>query len=394
MTKTSLIIPVFNQLQYTQDCLETFFEHHPDPDLEVIVVNNGSTDGTREYLAGISSDNSRLRVIDAQKNLGYTWANNSAAKAARGEYLILLNNDTLSFEPWVGKLVSVLEKEKQIGACGAKLLYPGWELINTAGYVYSSQFLNFYPIYEMMEDFLPAANQRRSYQALLGACLALRRESYLSLGGLREIGLEDIDLCLRISESGLRVEYVPEASLFHYGSVTLHNSTAGEIPQMNTLEFNKTWAPKLKGDDLDFYRADGYSVKEIVDKRVLLDRPEVLSYGLLTLAILYIRQSRNVEAEKLLREAIELRAQNRVAKLELVLLLTKTNRLPEAMAISEKLCAEHPNFFSALMCQIQFLVHQGRSAEVSKLLENLPKISRILPSDLRALQSLKAELKI
>ncbi|WKZ56927.1 MAG: glycosyltransferase family 2 protein [Bdellovibrionota bacterium] len=257
MSFVSIIIPVFNQLHYTRQCLESVWSTTAGHDLEVIVFDNGSTDGTLEYLRSAQASQPALVVQHSDKNLGYSPANNQAAEIARGDRLVLLNNDTITTPGWLSALLAPLE-HAAVGIVGARLIYPGREIINHAGYVYSSRLNSFYLLYEGVRRDFPAAQKTRQFQAVLGACVALRRADFNAVGGLSDFGLEDVDLCLKLRNRGLMVQYHPAATLYHYGQMTIRNSPTGSIPVHSSREFQEHWPPsRLESDDLRYYQEDG-----------------------------------------------------------------------------------------------------------------------------------------
>jgi tetratricopeptide (TPR) repeat protein len=119
----SIIIPVFNNLELTQNCLESIWEHTPPELFEIIVVDNGSSDGTPAFLKQLATEG-KIRLIANDTNLGYAKACNQGARAARGGYLIMLNNDTLVTDGWLNALIEAVAKDDNLAVVGAKLLYP------------------------------------------------------------------------------------------------------------------------------------------------------------------------------------------------------------------------------------------------------------------------------
>lgn len=217
----SIVIPVFNKAALTRHCLQTL-----RPTLEgagegeVIVVDNASTDETPEMLA----DFPWITLIRNERNLGFAGANNQAARQARGEILVLLNNDTQGLPGW---LAAMMESVRQpgVGAVGARLLYPN-DSIQHAGVVIAPVLFGRAALAPYHYQWKAAANaphvaHPHDYQIVTGACLATPRELYLRLGGLDEIywnGYEDVDFCLKIREQGLRIVYDPRATLYHFES--------------------------------------------------------------------------------------------------------------------------------------------------------------------------------
>ena len=219
--KYSIVIPVFNKADLTRHCLRTL---RPTLDGsgegEVIVVDNASSDETPQILAEFPW----IHVIRNDRNLGFAAANNQGARIARGEYLVLLNNDT---EPKAGWLTAMLSaaSETGVGAVGARLLYPNGTLQHGGVYLapLSVGKAGFFASHDLTgaPGSHPYAMQRREYQAVTAACMVTPLALYLELGGLDEgywNGYEDVDYCLKLRERGLRVLYAGDAALTHFES--------------------------------------------------------------------------------------------------------------------------------------------------------------------------------
>ncbi len=251
----SIVIPVFNQWSYTARCLEALRANTPDIPFEVIVVNNASTDETFARLAELAASWPALRVISLSCNTGFSPASNKGAEAARGEVLVFLNNDTEPHPGWLSPLLNEL-KEPGVGLVGPKLVNPGGLTINHAGYVFGAGA--FIGIYAHERADAPAVNQKRDYQALLGACFALPKDLFFAIEGFSLDGLEDIDLCLKIRRRGLVCRYVPHSVVTHVGSVTLTNSAPGTFPVTEGSSFAAKWTTDdVSWDDYRWYILDG-----------------------------------------------------------------------------------------------------------------------------------------
>ena len=254
----SIIIPVFNQSSYTANCLESLYKFSARSSFEVIVIDNASSDDTPETLSAYKKKYSNFKVISNTKNQGYSLANGQGAAISDGKFLIFLNNDTLVTENWLDALIRPFENS-EIGLVGAKLLYPDDETINHAGYVYNQTLKVFYPIYHGANaDFI---NRRREFQAVLGACMAIPKDLFYKLGQFATYGLEDIDLCLKVRESGLKVIVEPESVVYHFGSVTLKNSSSDSFEQTDINGFNVRWPDtSFFKSDLPYYQEDGIEI--------------------------------------------------------------------------------------------------------------------------------------
>jgi len=254
----SIVIPVYNNLHLTRTCLEKVRENTSGAAYEVIVVENGSTDGTREFLLR-EQEAGRLRAIVNDANLGFARACNMGAREARGRYVVFLNNDTEPLWGWLQALVEKAEEDEAIAAVGAKLLYPNGT-VQHAGVVFLPD--GYYPItpvhvYQGFSKDAPQVNRRREVQAVTGACMLVRRDVFLSLGGFDEEfrnGYEDVDFCLRVREAGYRVVYIPEAEVVHHESKTPgRHDRAHE----NIVHLHRKWLGKVRPDLDEVLGRDG-----------------------------------------------------------------------------------------------------------------------------------------
>src|SRR4029077_10795803 len=178
----SIIIPVWNKLELTEQCLAELARVTSGISYEVIVVDNHSTDDTAQFLAQLSGD---IQIIRNSENLGFAKACNQGARAARGRFLIFLNNDTIPLSNWLTALVAEVTSHPEVGVVGSKLLYED-DTIQHAGVVFSREALMPYHLYRGAHRGHPAVNQRRTFQSVTAACMLSRRESVGAQGGFAE----------------------------------------------------------------------------------------------------------------------------------------------------------------------------------------------------------------
>ena len=222
--KVSVIIPAWNKLEYTQRCLVALAANTPPELYELIVVDNGSTDGTGDFLACLEGD---VKVITNQENLGFARACNQGAAVAEGDYLLFLNNDTEPQPGWLEPLVHVLDTEPDVGAVGCKLLFPDGTLQHAGVVVLEDRALGhhicaIHQFYRGPAD-LPEANVRRDVAVVTAASFLVRRSAFEQAGGFDEAywnGYEDVDLCFKLGELGWRIVYEPASCLVHHESVS------------------------------------------------------------------------------------------------------------------------------------------------------------------------------
>jgi len=248
----SIIIPVFNQADYTRNCLTALFAITGEEiSYEVIVVDNASTDWTPEYLKSLES---QVVVHTNERNLGFAKACNQGARAARGRYVVFLNNDTLPGHGWLAALVRGIQSEGA-NLVGAKLLYPDGT-VQHAGVGFAEPG-NPVHVFKGMPGDHPAVNRKRFMQSVTGACLLMARRLFIDLGLFNEgfvNGYEDVDFCLRARAAGKNILYNPESVLTHF-----EEKSAGrkEKDQQNARRFAHLWQGKIPCDDLQLYEAEG-----------------------------------------------------------------------------------------------------------------------------------------
>ncbi len=215
----SVIIPVYNNWQYTRRCLASLDAAGYRNQVEVIVVDNASTDETPERL---KNEFPWVKVIRNQQNLGFAAACNIGAATATGQYLVFLNNDTEVERGWLEALVGACEAEHGAAVVGSKLLYPD-ERLQHAGVGIS--YAGPYPVHSAHLRYGQPDNKdsRGEVDAVTGASMLVPRSVFYELGGFDEVyknGYEDVDFCLKARQKGYRIIYEPASRVIHYESRT------------------------------------------------------------------------------------------------------------------------------------------------------------------------------
>ena len=216
----SVVILNFNGKKFLSKCLSSLFKSDY-PNFEVILVDNASTDESIELVQRYFCQYSNLRIICNNRNLGFAEGNNIGAKAAKGKYVVFLNNDTEVDPEWLKELVMVLESDETIGAAQSKLLLFDRKTIDSAG-----DFINFYGKGWMRgcgEEDKDQYDRIDEIFSARGAGMIVRRQI------LRKVDYfdsdffmicEDIDLCWRVRLNGYKVVFVPRSIIYHFGSGT------------------------------------------------------------------------------------------------------------------------------------------------------------------------------
>lgn len=244
MPRFSVIIPLHNRALFTTICaraLAAVADHWDET--EILFVDNGSTDGTAAFLATLGPP---FRAITNAENEGFARACNRGAAAARGEYLVFLNNDTVPQPGWLGALGDGMTAAGAAIA-GARLLFPD-ETIQHAGIGFNAQFEPVHLQYGTPDD--DAAHVSRPVPAVTGACLMIARARFAVLGGFDNgyhNGFEDLDLCCRVREQGGRVWYAADSVLYHFESATAGRYTRDHA---NHDRFRTRWGSWLATDAL------------------------------------------------------------------------------------------------------------------------------------------------
>lgn len=253
----SIIIPVWNKVGLTRQCLTHLAEVTDGCSYEVIVVDNASTDETPAFLSSLSGD---IQVITNPANYGFAKACNQGAASAKGRFLVFLNNDTIPKPGWLRALLNEVESYQDVAIVGSKLLYPN-NTIQHAGVVFEKHSLTPYHLFRGAPGDLPAANVRQEFQVVTAACMLIRREEFNAVGQFDEIyqnGFEDVDLCLKMGKRGKKVIYQPESVLYH-----LEHQTPGrkdhEAERHNGIVLMERWASSIVVDEDVYTVPAGYA---------------------------------------------------------------------------------------------------------------------------------------
>ncbi len=248
---TSIIILTFNQLEYTKRCMESIHEHTPEPH-EIIVVDNGSTDGTREYLQRLAQDRSEIRLILNDENRGFAAGNNQAIEIAEGDYILLLNNDVVVTQGWLGTLIEHMNKTLDAGMVGPMSnSVSGPQLVQDVPYGSSLDDMQAFA-----RDFASGNRGKTTeHMRLVGFCLLIRKEVIDVIGRLDENYLsgnfEDDDLCLRGFIAGYKNIIARDVFVHHYGSMTFKGNSIDHQSTMskNFRYFSDKWKGLIEAGD-------------------------------------------------------------------------------------------------------------------------------------------------
>lgn len=239
----SIIIPVFNALSLTKDCINSLScEAHP-VEYEIIVVDNASTDHTPDWLKEEKSRNPSLKVFAMEKNIGFGPAVNYGLRQSTGEFVAILNNDTIVARGWLKRLMEALGKDTSIGIVSPVTNYVG------EGPQIDQDAKELPADITIIDQYAESIADRSDliYEAnrLVFFCVLLRRELIDLIGDLDESyergNFEDDDYCLRARMAGYRLAIARNAFVYHHGSVTFKSNRISHSQYMekNRVRFYK-----------------------------------------------------------------------------------------------------------------------------------------------------------
>ena len=242
---TSIIILTWNQLPFTQACLESIRRSTSEP-YQLIMVDNGSSDGTALWLRELARTDDRITVIENARNCGFAAGCNQGISAAQGEYILLLNNDTVVTEGWLGGMRELLERYPDAGIIGPMTnSASGVQVVAGAGYQTIDELPSWAAVFrkDYRYRIIP---QRR----IVGFCMLFRRDLVESIGLLDESfgsgNYEDDDYCLRAELAGYRNLIAGDVFIHHEGGATFSGNQMdrGRENRQNRALFTRKWSPQ------------------------------------------------------------------------------------------------------------------------------------------------------
>jgi hypothetical protein len=211
-TRASIILLTYNSLKDLPECIPSLLSQTYD-NFEIIVVDNASSDETVEYITGNYPEQ---RIIQTGKNLGYPGGNNAGFEHATGEYIVVMNPDTVADKNWLAELVKPLEKNPDIAVTTPKInIYYDKSKINTCGNIPHYTGLTFCRGLNSPSD---SCNIQEEIGAISGCSFAIRKEMLDYIEGFDAdffLYMEDADLSWRVRFAGGKIVYVPQSTMYH-----------------------------------------------------------------------------------------------------------------------------------------------------------------------------------
>lgn len=265
----SVILPTYNGLHFTIACIESIGRFLPAIQFELIVADNVSTDATESVLR----QRTDIRYIRHPENLGFLRSCNRAARFAKGEFIFLLNNDTLVAPGWLDELFAVFCLHENVGLVGSKLIYPDGRLQEAGGIIWKDGSAWNYGKFQ--DPGHPEFNYVRETDYCSGAAIMLPKRLWDEVGGFDEMYVpsycEDSDLALRVRSLGYSVLYAPHSVVAHFEGMTQGRDTSTGIKSFqvsNTEKLLARWKPLIgqyqaNGKDLHLAKDRGFTKRAL-----------------------------------------------------------------------------------------------------------------------------------
>jgi len=267
MSKTdlSIIIPSYNTKTIILDCLDSIIKHTKDLNYEIIIVENGSKDGSLEAIASYSKTHKQVTLIDAKENLGFGRANNLGVASAKGEYLLFLNSDTIIFDDALKVSVENIRKHPKVGVYSCRLLNADRSVQQSGGHfptffnVFAWQFfIDDLPLVgNLIPSFHPQKSQYDKDQKMdwvTGAFMIIPKKIFEEVGGFDKnifMYTEEMELSYRIEKLGYTALFQNKPAIIHLGGASSGSVLALSSEVQNMIYF---WKKHMPGWQLPFIK--------------------------------------------------------------------------------------------------------------------------------------------
>ena len=248
--QVSVVVPAHNEFATTYHCLASLALAHNRCSFEVVLVDDASTDATLEVADLVSG----LRVVRNETNRGFVRSCNRGVSESRGEFVVLLNNDTEVTSGWLDALLEPFSRFQDVGMTGAKLMYPDGTLQEAGGIVWGNGAP--WNLGRGDNPMEPRWNYTRQVDYLSGAALMLPRKIWDTVGGLSDefapAYYEDTDLAFKVRDEGFRTVYAPYSTVIHYEGISNGRDLTQGVKKNQVIN-----APKFKKKWVDAYLSRG-----------------------------------------------------------------------------------------------------------------------------------------
>lgn len=260
MVNITIIIVSYNTKILTLQCIKSIITSVKQLKYEIIIVDNGSTDGSAIAIRKFQIPNSKfqIKLIENEENLGFARANNQGIKVAKGSYILLLNSDTKVKEESLEELVNFAKRTPDAGVVGPRLLnadgsvQPSVFRFPTIGRAVSQYWLG---KQEQLDKYYPEGDQPIGVDSIVGASFLITPVALEKVGGLDEryfMFYEDLDYCRKVRARGLKVYYLPSSEIVHYHGASGKKIKDGANQWRRLIPSSKIYHGSLKHYLLNF----------------------------------------------------------------------------------------------------------------------------------------------
>ena len=314
----SIVIVNFNGKYFLKECLQSLKQlNYPKECLEIIVVDNNSTDNSQEF---VRTNFPQVKLI-INKDNNYCKANNLGIEASSGEYIAFLNNDTIVDKDYLVELIKIIEDDESIGIVGSKLLFMDGK-IQSAGHQEFPQF--YWGDRGFQEEDRGQYDKVEEVPSLCGASILCRRKCLQEIGKFDEdfiIYLEDVDLCLRAQKKRWKVIFVPQSKVYHHYHGTFKKEDSLFFEERNRLLLiAKHWPYQLpfslvgKGyftDNLSLERKYKFlKILEEVIEKIIKEHGSDTLLNIFPQFLKELKKIWNLEKDSLIKRTAELNREN------------------------------------------------------------------------------------
>lgn len=267
----SIIVPAYNQWEFTYNCINQIIDNTSDVSYEVILADDVSSDETKDAEQYVAN----LRVSRNTENLGFVRNCNEAAKICRGQYILFLNNDTSVQSGWLMPLVELLEQDASIGMVGSKLVYGNGKLQEAGGIFWKDASAWNYGHCDKIGK--PEYNYVKEVDYISGASIMIRKSLWEQIGGFDERYVpaycEDSDLAFEVRKAGYKVVYQPKSVVVHFEGISNGKDLKKGVKKyqvVNAQKFYDKWKTVLEqehfpnGEDVFWARDRSWNKKTVV----------------------------------------------------------------------------------------------------------------------------------
>jgi GT2 family glycosyltransferase len=251
--KVSIIIPAYNQANYTLACVDSIIQNTKGVSYEIIIMDDNSPDPKAKEIEKYMEN---VIFISNGINYGFLENCNKGARLAKGEYILFLNNDTNVQPGWLNSLVELIESDEKIGMVGSKLIYPNGQQQEAGGIIWKDA--SAWNFGRLDDPTKPEYNYVKECDYISGASIMIRKELWDKIGGFdkryKPAYFEDSDLAFEVRKHGYKVMFQPKSVVVHFEGISHGTDTSSGIKSYqvkNREKFVEKWKDVLEKENFE-----------------------------------------------------------------------------------------------------------------------------------------------